>query len=531
MASQTPPKRVTLEEIADLCTRRGFFFQSGRLYGGLSGFYDYGPLGVELERNILNSWWRWFVEQRSDVYGLDGSIITHPRTWEASGHVESFIDFLVSCKKCGAEYRADTLLEELGISVTNLSAEGIKSAIEENGVRCPACGGELADPRPFNLMFTTTVGPRREQPLVTYLRPETAQLIFTNFKNVVFAMGATLPFGIAQYGKAFRNEISPRGFLFRLREFTQMEIEYFVNPRKLNSCPYFEEVKGLRLNLLSAEDQEHGLQKAREITLGEAFEEGLITTAWHAYWIGESLRWLWSIGLGREHLRVREHMRNELAHYAVQTFDIEYYFPFMGWKEIVGIANRSDYDLRRHQEFSGESLHIVDDGEKVIPHVIEPSFGLERIILAVLTEAYTVEGSRVYLKLKPEIAPFKVAVFPLVKRDGLDVKALEVYRLLRVYFRAYYDDDGSIGKRYAKADEIGVPYCVTIDGQTLVDDTVTIRFRDTREQIRIPLSSLVDTLKVLIERGITRAETSYIEGQEKETRGPVAQPGRAAAGP
>ncbi|MFZ8854715.1 MAG: glycine--tRNA ligase, partial [Thermofilaceae archaeon] len=254
MAAQpSTNKKVTLEELADLCVRRGFLFQSGRIYGGLSGFYDYGPLGVELQRNILNSWWRWFVELRSDVYGLDGSIITHPRTWEASEHVESFIDFLVSCKKCGSEYRADALLEELGIRVTSLTAESLKKAIEDHGVRCPVCGGELSDPRPFNLMFATTVGPRREQPLVAYLRPETAQLIFTNFKNIVFAMGATLPFGVAQYGKAFRNEISPRGFLFRLREFTQMEIEYFVNPRKLNFCPYFEEVKDLKVNLLTAE--------------------------------------------------------------------------------------------------------------------------------------------------------------------------------------------------------------------------------------------------------------------------------------
>ncbi len=520
MAAQpSTNKKVTLEELADLCVRRGFFFQSGRIYGGLSGFYDYGPLGVELQRNILNSWWRWFVELRSDVYGLDGSIITHPRTWEASGHVESFIDFLVSCKKCGSEYRADALLEELGIRVTSLTAESLKKAIEDHGVRCPVCGGELSDPRPFNLMFTTTVGPRREQPLVAYLRPETAQLIFTNFKNIVFAMGATLPFGVAQYGKAFRNEISPRGFLFRLREFTQMEIEYFVNPRKLNFCPYFEEVKDLKVNLLTAEDQEKGRQEAREITLGEALEKGFITTAWHAYWIGESLRWLWSLGLDPRHLRVREHVKSELAHYAVQTFDIEYYFPFMGWKEIVGISNRSDYDLRRHQEYSGESLHIVDDGEKVVPHVIEPSFGLERVILAVLTEAYTTEGSRTYLRLKPEIAPFKVAVFPLVKRDGLDTKALEVYRTLRAHFRAYYDDDGSIGRRYAKADEIGVPYCVTIDGQTLTDNTVTIRFRDTREQVRVPLSSLVDTLRTFIEKGVTRAETSYTVRAGKEPEG------------
>ena len=497
---------VTLESIADLCFRRGFFFQSGRIYGGLSGFYDYGPLGVELKRNILDSWWHWFVELRDDIYGLDGSIITHPKTWEASGHVESFLDVLVACTRCGAEYRADTLLEEAGFRVSDLSLDGIARAIKEHGVRCPACGGELSEPRPFNLMFTTTVGPRKEQPLVAYLRPETAQLIFTNFKNIVFAMGATLPFGVAQYGKAFRNEISPRGFLFRLREFTQMEIEYFVNPKKLNECPFFKEVEELPIQLLPAEAQERGSGEAESMTLREAVEKGYISTVWHAYWVGESLRWLHSIGLDPRKLRVREHVKTELAHYAVQTFDIEYYFPYMGWKEIVGISNRSDYDLRRHQEYSGESLHIVDDGEKVIPFVIEPSFGLERIVLALLTEAYTVEEGRLYLRFKPAIAPFKVAVFPLVKRDGLDVKAKEIYRVLRGHFRAYYDEDGSIGRRYAKADEIGVPYCVTVDGQTLRDGTVTIRFRDTKEQIRVSAARLVETLRALIENDVTEPQ-------------------------
>ncbi|MEM4516316.1 MAG: glycine--tRNA ligase [Thermofilum sp.] len=522
MASPELEKQITLDEIVDLCARRGFFFQSGRIYGGLSGFYDYGPLGIELKRNVLNSWWRWFVELRDDVYGLDGSIITHPRTWEASGHVESFLDILVTCTRCGSEYRADALLEELGIKVSDLSAAGLARAIKDHGVKCPACGGELSDPKPFNLMFTTTVGPRREQPLVAYLRPETAQLIFINFKNIVFAMGATLPFGIAQYGRAFRNEISPRNFLFRLREFNQLEIEYFVNPKKLNSCPYFDEVRSLEIQLLPAEIQEKGESGVKVIKLGEAVESGYISTVWHAYWVGESLRWLHSIGLDPKKLRVREHVKSELAHYAVQTFDIEYYFPYMGWKEIVGISNRSDYDLRRHQEYSGESLHIVDDGEKVIPYVIEPSFGLERIILALLTESYTREKGRIYLRLKPSIAPFKVAVFPLVKRDGLDVKAREIYRVLREHLRTYYDEDGSIGRRYAKADEIGVPYCVTVDGQTLAENTVTVRFRDTREQVRVPVEKLVEVLQSLIRNDVValdrKAQIPLLEKAEVQGR-------------
>lgn len=484
-------KTVTLEEITDLCVRRGFFYPTGRIYGGVSGFFDYGPLGVELMRNVLNDWWWYFVERRDDIYGLHGSIITHPQTWEASGHTEGFIDYIVTCLRCGAEYRADHLLEDSGVKITSYTIENLRKLLRENNIRCPACGGELSDPRVFNLMFSTTLGPKKDNPMVVYLRPETAQLIFTNFKNIVFSMGATLPFGVAQYGKAFRNEISPRNFLFRLREFIQMEIEYFVNPKKMNECPYFDEVKYVEVNILPAEDQESGIDTPRRLTIGEAFETGLIGSKWHAYWIAESLRWLWRIGLHPEKLRVREHVKTELAHYARQTFDVEYFFPYMGWKEIEGISDRSDYDLRRHQEYSGENLHIVDDNEKVIPYVIEPSFGLERILLALLTEGFTVEERRVYLRLKPRVAPYKVAVFPLVKRDGIDKLAKEIYHSLKVHVRSYYDEDGSIGRRYAKADEIGVPFCVTVDGQSLKDNTVTVRFRDTRKQERVHREKLL----------------------------------------
>ncbi|MEZ0346495.1 MAG: glycine--tRNA ligase [Infirmifilum sp.] len=487
--------QVTLDEITDLCIRRGFFYPTGKIYGGLSGFFDYGPLGVDLMRNILNDWWWFFVERREDVYGIYGSIITHPKVWEASGHVESFIDYIVTCKKCGAEYRADHLLEEQGIKVTEYSIEKLRKLIMEHNVKCPACGGELGEPRTFNLMFATTLGPKKEPPFTVYLRPETAQLIFTNFKNIVFSMGATLPFGIAQYGKAFRNEISPRNFLFRLREFIQMEIEYFVNPNKLDDCPYYDQVRNVELYLLPKDDQERGAENARKITIEEAVKSGLIGSKWHAYWIAESLKWLWRIGLSPERLRVREHVKTELAHYAVQTFDIEYYFPYLGWKEIEGISNRSNYDLRRHQEFSGEALHVIDDDEKVLPYVIEPSFGLERIILALLTETYVKEKNRVYLRLKPRFAPYKAAVFPLVKRDGLDNVAREIYEELREHLRVYYDEDASIGKRYAKADEIGVPFCITVDGQTLKDGTVTIRYRDTKQQERVPRSQILEFLQ------------------------------------
>lgn len=487
-------RSVTLEDITNLCLRRGFFYPSGRIYGGIGGFYDYGPLGVEIRRNIIDSWWKHFVEYRSDVYGIYGAIITHPKTWEASGHVESFIDYIVRCRRCGAEYRADHLLEDKGIRVVHLSAEELDRLIRENNVHCPKCGGELSKPEPFNLMFSTYVGPKHTKANMSYLRPETAQLIFTNFKNIVFTMGATLPFGIAQYGKAFRNEISPRNFLFRLREFEQMEIEYFINPRKMDECPYFSEVKELRINILSAEEQESGITNAKEMTIKDAVETGIIKNKWHAYWIAESLKWMWSIGISPKNLRVREHVKTELAHYASQTFDVEYNFPYMGWKEIEGISNRTDYDLKRHEMYSGEQLHIVDDGEKIIPYVIEPSFGVERIIMALLTESYRREGKRLYLSLHPSIAPFKVAVFPLIKREGMDKVAWDLYTRLRRSFRSYYDDKGSIGRRYAKADEIGVPLCITVDGQTLKDGTVTIRFRDSKKQIRVSMEKIEEEI-------------------------------------
>ncbi|RLE65231.1 MAG: glycine--tRNA ligase [Thermoprotei archaeon] len=490
-------QKITIQELASFCARLGFFYPSGRIYGGLSGFYDYGPLGAELRREILNDWWWYFVERRDDILGIHGSIITHPQTWVASGHVDSFIDFIVTCKRCGAEYRADHLLEDMGIAVPELTLETLSKLIEDYGVRCPKCRGELGNPTPFNLMFTTYVGPKKTAASLAYLRPETAQLIFTNFRNIIMTMGVKLPFGIAQYGKAFRNEISPRGFLFRLREFEQMEIEYFVNPEKLDDCSFYDEVKGMEINLLSAEMQEKGEKEGRWITIEEAVDKGLIGYKWHAYWIAESLRWLRKIGINYRKLRVREHVKTELAHYAVQTFDVEFLFPQAGWKEIEGISNRSDYDLKKHQEYSGAEMYIYDDGKKVIPYVIEPSFGLERIILAVLFSAYNEVKGRKVLSLHPKIAPIKVGVFPLVSKPGFIEKAKKIYDMLKEDFKVIYEAKDSIGRRYARADERGVPLCITIDGQTLNDDTVTIRFRDTREQIRVHISDLKEKIRAI----------------------------------
>lgn len=489
---------LTLDGLTSFCLRKGFFYPSGRIYGGVRGFYDYGPLGAELRKEVIDDWWYFFVKRREDVVGIHGSIITHPRTWEASGHVESFYDYLVTCNKCGKDYRADHLLEDLGINVVSLSAESLSALIKGKNIKCPECGGELSEPAPFNLMFTTYLGPKKTKANEAYLRPETAQLIFINFRDVYYTHGMKLPFGIAQIGKVFRNEISPRSFLFRLREFEQMEIEYFINPDKMDECPYFNEVSDLRVNILTAEQQERSVNEYVMITLDEAWKEGLVKSQWHAYWIGESMRWFRRIGLNLDRLRIREHVKSELAHYALQTFDIEYNFPFMGWKEIEGISNRGNYDLRRHQEFSGKSMEVEDDGAKLIPYVIEPSFGLERIILALLSDAYRLVERRPVLSLHARVAPVKVAVLPLVSKPEFIKKARSVYAVLKEYFSAIYSEKGTIGRRYVEADEIGIPIAVTIDGETLEKDTVTIRFRDTRSQVRVPVGKLVEEINHIL---------------------------------
>ena len=494
-----PSKGITLDKIVEISTRRGIIFPTGSIYGGLAGFYDWGPVGAELRRNVLDSWWSFFVRSRDDVVGIHGAIITHPRVWEASGHTEEFIDILVECKKCKSRFRADHLLEDVGITLKEHTLEHISRLIKENNVKCPKCGGELSEPKPFNLMFETYVGPQRDKSSIAYLRPETAQLIFIHFKEVMLASRMKLPFGIAQIGRSFRNEISPRNFVFRMREFEQMELEFFVNPKKMNNCPYFEEVADFELPLLTAESQLSGENKVINITVSEAFEKGFIKTKWHAYWLAKSLIWLIEIGIRKENLRIREHLPDELSHYAIQTFDIEYNFPFMGWKEIVGIANRGDYDLSRHQKFSGKDMSVIEGNERIIPYVIEPSFGLERIILTLLTDALHIVDNKNVLSLNPKIAPYKIGVYPLLKRPEFTEKARHIYRILKREFQqVIYDESGSIGKRYARADEIGIPFGVTIDHETLQNDTVTIRFRDTRDQIRVKVSELIDKFKELL---------------------------------
>ncbi len=491
---------VRLEDIVNLCKRRAIIFPSGEIYGGYAGFFDYGPIGAEIRRKLINDWWEYFVVMRDDVYGVYPSIITAPKVWVASGHVDEFIDVLVECRNCRARYKAEALLEDAGVTIIDYSLEGISRLLEERKIRCPKCGGSLSEPKRFNLMIEAQVGAVSDGS-VAYMRPEIAQGMFINFKLISIAMGARLPFGIAGMGKVFRNEISPRTFVFRCREFEIAEIEYFIDPDKQNECPYFSEVEKICVSIWSKEDQKAG-KKPRELSIGDAFSEGIFSNEWHAYWCGKSLDWLSRIGISLQNLRLREHLETELAHYSKQTFDIEYKFPFLGWREIVGIANRTDYDLKRHSEFSGEKLYIVENGRKIYPHCIEPSFGIERVFLAILTEAFSRSSDgRIVLRLTPRVAPYDVAVFPLLKRKEFIEKASQINRMLKIEgFSTYVDFSGKIGRCYARADEIGIPYAVTVDHKTLEDDTVTIRFRDTRKQIRVAVRELPAKLRELIKQ-------------------------------
>jgi len=436
--TEPAPTKVDMEKIVSLSRRRGFIFPSSEIYGGLSSCWDYGPLGVELKRNVKEAWWRAMVQERDDVVGLDTSIIMHPQTWVASGHIKSFSDPLVECKNCHLRWRAD----------------------EVSGNKCPSCGGELTEPRQFNLMFKTFMGPVEEEANVVYLRPETAQGIFVNFQNVLNTTRKKLPFGIAQIGKSFRNEITTGNFIFRSREFEQMESEFFVKP--------------------GTDEQ------------------------WFHYWLEERLNWYLKLGIKRENLRLRQHTKAELAHYARDCYDIEYQFP-MGWAELEGIANRGDFDLVQHAKYSGKSLDYFDEETKehITPYIIEPSAGVDRSVLAFLCDAYDEEPDkdeiRVVLRLHPRLAPVKVAVLPLSRRENLVKVATEIYAELRRCWTVSYDDAQSIGRRYRRQDETGTPFCVTVDFQSLEDEQVTIRERDSMNQIRVPIAALRDTLAAKLE--------------------------------
>ena len=442
-----------MEDIISLCKRRGFIYQGSDVYGGLSGTWDYGPLGVQLKRNIMNLWWRMFVDERDDIYGVDAAILMNPKVWKASGHVDTFVDPLCEDTVNHRRYRTDHILKDNGVDADGLTMEQMDEVIAERGIKSPD-GNPLSKSRTFNMMFKTSVGATESEDSVAYLRPETAQGIFTNFKNVVDSFYPDLPFGIAQQGKAFRNEIAPRDFVFRSREFEQMEIEYFVNPENWQ----------------------------------EAFDELLKAT--HEF--------LEALGLDPRNIHELDVPAEDRAHYSKKTIDIEYDFP-IGKEELMGIAYRTDFDLMNIQRVSGKSMEYTIKGtnEKFVPHVIEPSFGVERALMAVLSSAYREDeqngSKRVYLALPVHLAPVKFAVSPLLKnKPELVEKAREIYASLskKNPGRVMWDDNGNIGKRYRRQDEIGTPHCVVIDFQTLEDDTVTIRERDTTEQRRVKVEEL-----------------------------------------
>jgi glycyl-tRNA synthetase len=488
---------LSINDIASYCKRRGLVFPSSEIYGGLAGFYDYGPVGVEIINNLKREWWSSVVHSNDNVVGIYGTIIGHPKTWEASGHVSNFVDLMVSCKE-GHKFRADHLME----GTEGMKAKELDSAIRKSKLKCPTCKSAFGKVAPFNLMFQTTVGPSGKE--VAYLRPETAQTIFTEFSSVLDTTRLKLPFGIAQIGKVFRNEIAPRGWLFRLREFEQMEVEFFVHPEKKDECDKFDHVKKVKVNALSAEAQEKQKQVIHA-TIEDLVDNKTIKSRWHAFWIGYRYDWYLKLGIRPENLRIRQHLRSELSHYAADTWDIEYNYD-IGWKELEGIADRTDFDLKQHARLSGKDLSYFDEATKkrIVPHVAaEPSVGVDRAFLTFILDAYheeQVKGEkRIVLKLHPRLAPYQVAVFPLVKKEGMDQKAKEVYNALRKQFTAVYDEDGSIGRRYRRMDEIGCPAAITIDGQTMKDNTVTIRDRDTLKQVRVNISELQQKLGQLLE--------------------------------
>ncbi len=436
MTDQTPT--VPMEKIVSLAQRRGFIFPGSEIYGGLSGCWDYGPLGIELKRNIKQAWWQAMVQNRDDMVGIETSILMARQVWEASGHTERMVDPLVECKNCHLRWKADDL----------------------QGTRCPSCGGELTSPRMFNVMFKTFVGPVEDSANVVYLRPETAQGMFVNFDNVIQSIRKKLPFGIAQQGKSFRNEITTGNFIFRSREFEQMEMEYFVKP--------------------GTDDD------------------------WFNYWVQERLNWFINHGIKREHLGLNEHPKEKLAHYAKRCVDITYLFPH-GWAELEGIANRTDYDLKQHSKASGKTLDYYDDETKehYTPYVIEPAVGVDRSLLAFMCDAYAEEPdkdeTRVVMHFHPALSPIKAAILPLSKKENLSAFARDVYKDLRSHLMVQYDDTQSIGRRYRRQDEVGTPYCVTVDFQSLEDKRVTIRDRDSMNQIRIPVAELLKTLTAKLE--------------------------------
>lgn len=501
-------KKLSVEELATFCKKKGFVFQAAEIYGGLGGFFDFGPLGVELKNNLKNLYWKNFVTKREDNFGQDGSIITNPSVWRASGHIDNFGDLVLTTKESKTKLRADHFIEdELGIPADGMSAKDIQELIDKHNLTYK--GEEFQEIKDFNLMFSTQVGADTTKNATAYLRPETCQSIFPNFRQIAEVSRAKLPFGIVQIGKAFRNEISPRDFVFRSREFEQMEMEYFFNPDAV--CEMLtEKHKNTKFLFLSAENQDNDSEEMVEITIGELLEKNKLND-YHAYWLAEFFNWFVGVvGFKWENLRIREHVSTELSHYSRGTFDIDYKYPF-GYKEMLGMANRGNYDLNQHQQHSKTKLELFDEESKtkLIPHVIEPSLGVERFMMAVMHEAYDNDEQRgnVVLKLPVKVAPYKVAVLPLVNKGGLPELARDIFNeLVDEDVEVYYDRSGSVGRRYARQDEIGTPYCITIDFEAVEEGpdkgTVTIRDRNSTQQKRVGIDGLSGVIISLIKRRI-----------------------------
>jgi len=491
-------KEKNMKGFIDIAKRRGFFWQSSEIYGGISGMFDYGTLGLLLKRKLINKWRNFFVKQEENIYEVETSLIQPEKVFEASGHLSSFIDPITQCKKCNSIFRADNLIEETTKEfVEGKKPEEMTRIIREKNIKCTKCKGELSDVKIFNLMLKTFLSPTGEE--IAYLRPETAQGIFVNFKNIMVATRAKLPFGVAQLGTSFRNEISPRQFIIRLRAFNQLEIEWFVDPNEINNHPKFKDVEDVKIGILTREAQKKN-EKEIVLTVKEAVEKGIVPNQHMAYYLAKEIQFYQSIGLPFEALRFRHMLPEETPHYSKGNFDLEIRFDF-GWKEVVGNAYRTDHDLKSHIEKSKVDLSIaLDDGSKVIPHVIEPSFGIERAIYGILLYCYKndVERGWEWFAFPPDLAPYTVGIFPLVNKDGLQEKAEEVFKMLKRYFDVFYDDRGSIGKRYARTDEIGTPFCVTIDYDTKENDTVTLRYRDTTKQDRVKIEDLVKIIRQLV---------------------------------
>lgn len=492
------PTKETAEKVVEVSKRRGIIFPTAEIYGSLSGFWDYGPIGTLMKRKIEEYWREFFVRNEENIVEISGCVILPESVWVASGHMKGFVDPITQCKKCKSIQRADHLIEETTKDfVEGKNSKELTAIIRNKKIKCPLCGGELDDVHFFNLMLKTEISPIGGQ--TAYLRPETAQNIFTAFRRLFLSSRAKLPFGVAQIGRSFRNEISPRHFIVRLREFNQFEIEMFINPKDAGNCPNFDKVAKIKINLFTRDAQKEN-KKPLSTTITQALEKNLIPDKYLAYFMAREMQFYQGLGIPASALRHRHMLPEETPHYSLGNFDLEIKFDF-GWKETVGNAYRGDYDLQQHMKHSKTDLSVTIEeggkkGKKVVPHVVEPSFGLERTFAGILLHCFREDKKRGWnwFAFPPKIAPYTVAVFPLLSKDKLPEKAKGIYADLKEMYDVFYDESGSIGKRYARADEIGVPYCATVDHQTLKDGTITLRDRDTTKQVRVLIKDLCTTI-------------------------------------